>query len=57
MHCFAGSCRFVFKKVLDWQKTAYKNDEPIRFSYEKLANLLPTTITTKNNALIVIEDL
>ncbi len=42
MSRFAGSCRFVFNKALALQKEWYQSDPTIRFSYVKLANLLPS---------------
>jgi len=41
MKGFAGSCRFVYNKALALQKSWYATDNTIRFSYNKLANLLP----------------
>lgn len=38
---FAGACRFVFNKALAHQKAAYEADNTVKFSYVKLANLLP----------------
>jgi putative transposase len=38
---FAGACRFVFNKALALQKVWFEADNNIRFSYVKLANLLP----------------
>lgn len=42
MSRFAGSCRFAFNKALALQKQWYQTDPTIRFSYVKLANLLPS---------------
>ena len=42
MSRFSGSCRFVFNKALALQKEWYQTDPTIRFSYVKLANLLPS---------------
>ena len=42
MHRFAGSCRFVYNKALAWQNEQYQADNSFKFSYTKLANLLPT---------------
>ena len=39
---FAGSCRFVYNKALAWQNEQYQADNSFKFSYTKLANLLPT---------------
>jgi len=41
MSCFAGSCRFVYNKALALQKERYATDKNTKFSYTKLANLLP----------------
>lgn len=41
MRCFAGSCRFVYNKALALQKAWYEADKTTRFSYVKLANMLP----------------
>lgn len=41
MRRFAGACRFVFNKALALQKEWYAADQQTRFSYVKLANLLP----------------
>lgn len=38
---FAGSCRFVFNKALALQQEWYQADPNNKFSYVKLANLLP----------------
>ena len=38
---FAGSCRFVYNKALAWQNEQYQADNSFKFSYTKLANLLP----------------
>ena len=38
---FAGSCRFVFNKALALQQEWYAADSNNKFSYVKLANLLP----------------
>jgi len=38
---FAGCCRVVYNKALGLQKEAYEQDRAVRFSYVKLANLLP----------------
>ncbi|WP_155846531.1 helix-turn-helix domain-containing protein, partial [Aquaspirillum serpens] len=42
MSRFAGSCRFVFNKALALQKEWYQTDPKAKFSYVKLANLLPS---------------
>ena len=42
MRRFAGSCRFVYNKALAWQNEQYQADNSFKFSYTKLANLLPT---------------
>lgn len=42
MRRFAGSCRFVFNRALAQQKTWYEADKSNKFSYVKLANLLPS---------------
>lgn len=41
MRRFAGSCRFVYNKALAWQNEQYQTDNSFKFSYTKLANLLP----------------
>lgn len=41
MRRFAGACRFVYNKALAWQTTQYAQDNTYKFSYTKLANLLP----------------
>ncbi len=41
MRQFAGACRFVFNKALAWQKEQYAADQSNKFSYAKIANLLP----------------
>ena len=38
---FAGSCRFVYNKALAWQNEQYQADNSFKFSYTKIANLLP----------------
>ncbi|WP_333781501.1 transposase [Gallibacterium sp. AGMB14963] len=38
---FCGCSRFVFNKALAWQKEQYEQDNNHKFSYTKLANLLP----------------
>jgi putative transposase len=38
---FCGCSRFVFNQALAWQKAQYQQDNTIKFSYTKLANLLP----------------
>jgi putative transposase len=42
MRCYAGACRFVFNKALAWQNEQYQKDNSIKFSYTKLANMLPS---------------
>lgn len=39
---FCGCSRFVFNQALAWQKVQYEQDNSIKFSYTKIANLLPT---------------
>lgn len=41
MRRFAGACRFVYNKALAWQNEQYQADNSFKFSYTKLANLLP----------------
>ena len=41
MRGFAGACRFVYNKALAWQTEQYAADNSFKFSYTKLANLLP----------------
>ena len=38
---FCGCSRFVFNRGLDWQNTQYEQDNSVKFSYTKIANLLP----------------
>ena len=38
---FCGCSRFVFNRGLDWQNTQYAQDNNLKFSYTKIANLLP----------------
>ena len=38
---FCGCSRFVFNRALAWQNEQYEQDKSIKFSYTKLANLLP----------------
>ena len=42
MRCFVGACRFAFNKALAQQKSWYEADSTTKFSYVKLANLLPS---------------
>ena len=41
MNQFCGCSRFVFNHGLDWQNTQYAQDNSVKFSYTKIANLLP----------------
>ena len=41
MKQFAGCGRFVFNKALAYQNEQYEADKSFKFSYNKLANLLP----------------
>ena len=41
MRRYAGACRFVYNKALAWQNEQYTVDKTFKFSYTKLANLLP----------------
>lgn len=41
MRRYAGACRFVYNKALAWQNEQYIADNSFKFSYTKLANLLP----------------
>lgn len=41
MRRFAGACRFIYNKALALQKEWYEADKTTRFSYVKLANMLP----------------
>ena len=41
MNQFCGCARFVFNHGLAWQNTQYAQDDSIKFSYTKIANLLP----------------
>ena len=38
---FCGCARFVSNHALDWHNAQYAQDDSIRFSYTKIANLLP----------------
>ncbi|BFQ93133.1 RNA-guided endonuclease InsQ/TnpB family protein [Gallibacterium anatis] len=38
---FCGCSRFVFNRALAWHSEQYEQDKSIKFSYTKLANLLP----------------
>ncbi|WKS97805.1 RNA-guided endonuclease InsQ/TnpB family protein [Gallibacterium anatis] len=38
---FCGCCRFVFNRALAWQNEQYEQDNSFKFSYTKIANLLP----------------
>ena len=38
---FCGCCRFVFNRALAWQNEQYQQDNNQKFSYSKIANLLP----------------
>ncbi|WP_439236673.1 RNA-guided endonuclease InsQ/TnpB family protein [Lonepinella koalarum] len=39
---FCGCSRFVFNQALAWQNEQYEQDNQFKFSYTKIANLLPT---------------
>lgn len=41
MRQYAGCCRVVYNKALAWQNTQYQADNTFKFSYTKIANLLP----------------
>ena len=41
MKQFAGCSRFVFNKALAYQNEQYEADKSFKFSYNKIANLLP----------------
>jgi len=41
MRQYAGACRFVYNKALAWQNVQYQADNSFKFSYTKIANLLP----------------
>jgi putative transposase len=41
MRQYAGGCRVVYNKALAWQNTQYQADNTFKFSYTKIANLLP----------------
>ncbi|HEY9210833.1 MAG TPA: RNA-guided endonuclease TnpB family protein [Methylotenera sp.] len=41
MSQYAGACRFVYNKALAWQNKQYQTDNSFKFSYTKIANLLP----------------
>ncbi|MFC0323202.1 RNA-guided endonuclease InsQ/TnpB family protein [Gallibacterium melopsittaci] len=38
---FCGCARFVFNRALAWQNEQYEQDNRFKFSYTKIANLLP----------------
>jgi putative transposase len=38
---YAGCCRMVYNKALAWQSEQYQADNTFKFSYTKIANLLP----------------
>ncbi|WP_439257429.1 RNA-guided endonuclease InsQ/TnpB family protein [Lonepinella sp. BR2271] len=39
---FCGCSRFVFNQALAWQNEQYEQDNQFKFSYTKIANLLPS---------------
>uniref|UniRef100_UPI003F6E4252 RNA-guided endonuclease InsQ/TnpB family protein n=1 Tax=Lonepinella koalarum TaxID=53417 RepID=UPI003F6E4252 len=39
---FCGCSRFVFNQALAWQNERYEQDNQFKFSYTKIANLLPS---------------
>ena len=41
MRQYAGCCRVVYNKALAWQNAQYQADNTFKFSYTKIANLLP----------------
>ncbi|WP_257618974.1 helix-turn-helix domain-containing protein, partial [Neisseria meningitidis] len=41
MKQFCGCSRFVFNQALAWQNEQYGQDNSVKFSYTKIANLLP----------------
>lgn len=41
MKQFCGCSRFVFNRALAYQKEQYQQDNSFKFSYTKMANLLP----------------
>ena len=41
MKQFCGCARFVFNRALAWQNERYEQDNSVKFSYTKIANLLP----------------
>jgi putative transposase len=41
MRQYAGCCRVVYNKALAWQNEQYQADITFKFSYTKIANLLP----------------
>ena len=41
MKQFCGCSRFVFNRALSWQNEQYEADKSFKFSYFKIANLLP----------------
>lgn len=41
MRQYAGCCRVVYNKALAWQNEQYQADKSFKFSYTKIANLLP----------------
>ena len=41
MKQFCGCSRFVFNRALTYQNEQYQKDNSFKFSYKKIANLLP----------------
>ena len=41
MKQFCGCSRFVFNQALVWQNEQYGQDNSVKFSYTKIANLIP----------------
>ena len=41
MKQFCGCSRFVFNRALSYQNEQYQKDKSFKFSYTKIANLLP----------------
>ncbi len=63
MRQYAGACRFVYNKALAWQNAQYQADNTFKFSYTKIANLLPQwkaeldVNVRKNSQLFHLNDL
>ena len=54
MKQFCGCVRFVFNRALAYQNEQYQADKSFRFSYNKVANLLP--VWKKDKALAWLKE-